>query len=96
MKTTYDVVIAGGGVIGSAIAFYLSKAGNLSIALVDVKKKGNASRSSAGGLWQLGDLVGLGGCGQIEDKKEETSKITQKSSIFPEFFFDFCFSGAFS
>ena len=34
----YDVIIAGGGVIGAATAYYLSKHKNLSVALVDIKK----------------------------------------------------------
>lgn len=46
----YDVVICGGGVIGSAVAFALSRNRDLNIALVDIKKPGNASRASAGGL----------------------------------------------
>jgi hydrogen cyanide synthase HcnC len=90
MKTSYDVVIAGGGVIGSALAYYLSKTKNLSIALVDVKKKGNASRSSAGGLWQLGDLVGLGGCGQIKEQETKIQQPPKKQAMFPGYFFDFC------
>jgi|GEM_PF-6379992 len=53
MKKTYDVVIAGGGVIGSAIAFYLSKARNLSIALVDVKKKATLRGAQPGACGSL-------------------------------------------
>jgi hydrogen cyanide synthase HcnC len=64
MKRHYDVVIAGGGVIGAACAYYLSRRGNLSIALVDAKRPGNASRASAGGLWAIGEAVGVG-CGVI-------------------------------
>lgn len=60
----YDVVIAGGGVIGAASAYYLSRQKDLRIALVDYKKPGNASRASAGGLWAIGESVGLG-CGVI-------------------------------
>ncbi|MBD1581471.1 NAD(P)/FAD-dependent oxidoreductase [Pseudoalteromonas sp. S16_S37] len=60
----YDVVIAGGGAIGAACAYFLSRDTDLSIALIDIKKPGNASRASAGGLWAIGESVGLG-CGVI-------------------------------
>ncbi|MCL9780732.1 FAD-dependent oxidoreductase [Vibrio sp. S4M6] len=61
---SYDIVICGGGVIGSSIAYFLSRDRDLNIALVDYKKKGNASRASAGGLWPMGESTGLG-CGVI-------------------------------
>ena len=49
MNRTYDVVIAGGGVIGASCAYQLSKRHNLKIALIDAKRPGNATRASAGG-----------------------------------------------
>lgn len=60
----YDVVICGGGVIGSSIAYFLSRQKDLNIAVVDFKYPGNASRASAGGLWPMGESTGLG-CGVI-------------------------------
>ncbi|KAF7772178.1 hydrogen cyanide synthase HcnC [Pseudoalteromonas citrea] len=60
----FDVVIAGGGVIGAACAYFLSRDTKLKVALIDIKKPGNASRASAGGLWAIGESVGLG-CGVI-------------------------------
>ena len=60
----FDVVIAGGGVIGAACAYFLSRDTQLKVALIDIKKPGNASRASAGGLWAIGESVGLG-CGVI-------------------------------
>lgn len=63
-KKNYDIIIIGGGVIGSCVAYYLSKDKDLSVALVDYKKPGNATRASAGGLWAVGESVGLG-CGVI-------------------------------
>jgi len=56
----FDVVIAGGGVIGYAIAYKLSRDKNLSVAVIDKKKPGNASRASAGGLWPVAEAVGTG------------------------------------
>lgn len=35
MNRTYDIVIAGGGVIGASCAYQLSRRGNLRIAVVD-------------------------------------------------------------
>lgn len=64
MTRTYDIVIAGGGAIGASCAYQLSKHGNLRIALIDAKRPGNATRASAGGLWAIGESVGLG-CGVI-------------------------------
>lgn len=37
---------------------------NLKVALIDAKRPGNATRASAGGLWAIGESVGLG-CGVI-------------------------------
>jgi len=59
-----DIVIVGGGVIGAGIAYELSCQNDLSITLLDIKKPGNASQASAGGLWPIGESVGLG-CGVI-------------------------------
>ncbi|MBF2944764.1 FAD-binding oxidoreductase, partial [Pseudomonas aeruginosa] len=43
MNRTYDIVIAGGGVIGASCAYQLSRRGNLRIAVVDDKRPGNAT-----------------------------------------------------
>lgn len=64
MTKNYDIVIAGAGVIGASCAYYLSRHRDLSIALIDSKRPGNASWASAGGLWAIGESVGLG-CGVI-------------------------------
>ncbi|WP_130904960.1 MULTISPECIES: cyanide-forming glycine dehydrogenase subunit HcnC [unclassified Pseudomonas] len=64
MNKFYDVIIAGGGVIGASCAYQLSKRKNLKVALIDAKRPGNATRASAGGLWAIGESVGLG-CGVI-------------------------------
>jgi hydrogen cyanide synthase HcnC len=58
-----DVVVIGGGVIGCAVAYYAAKRG-LHVTLIDQPKRGRATSASAGGLWPLGESVGLG-CGVI-------------------------------
>src|SRR5205085_803639 len=63
MREHSTVVVAGGGVIGCAVAYYASKRG-LSVTLVDQPKRGRATSASAGGLWPLGESLGLG-CGVI-------------------------------
>ncbi|GHB45969.1 hydrogen cyanide synthase subunit HcnC [Pseudovibrio japonicus] len=91
----YDVVICGGGVIGAAVAYFLSRKKDLDIALVDYKHPGNASRASAGGLWPMGESTGLG-CGVIlfktlSKQMQETgdTNIPQmKPHIMPESFFE--------
>src|SRR5450830_1741542 len=99
MNRTYDVVIAGGGVIGASCAYHLSRRQNLRIALIDAKRPGNATRASAGGLWAIGESVGLG-CGVIffrmmsANRKREAhgSAVVVDSStphILPQSFFDF-------
>ena len=99
MNRTYDVVIAGGGVIGASCAYQLSKRHNLKIALIDAKRPGNATRASAGGLWAIGESVGLG-CGVIffrmmsqKNKREANGAAVVVDSstphILPQSFFDF-------
>ncbi len=66
MNHTSDVVVVGGGVIGCAVAYYAVKQG-LRVTLIDQPKRGRATSASAGGLWPLGESIGLG-CGVIFHK----------------------------
>lgn len=95
----YDVVIAGGGVIGASCAYQLSKRKHLKIALIDAKRPGNATRASAGGLWAIGESVGLG-CGVIFFRMMSANRKRQAQGaavavdastphILPDAFFDF-------
>lgn len=60
MKTTTDVVIVGGGVIGCAIAYYLSKS-HVSVTVLERGEiGGGASGAAAGLLAPLGPLSGPG------------------------------------
>ena len=58
-----DVVIAGGGVVGHATAWELARRG-VEVLTVDRHLPGRATSASAGGLWPVGEAVGLG-CGVI-------------------------------
>lgn len=62
-KSTHDVIVAGCGVIGAAVAFSLAKRGR-SVLIIDHARPGRATSASAGGLWPIGESIGLG-CGVI-------------------------------
>lgn len=91
-----NIIVVGGGVIGTSIAYELSKDKSLSIKLIDYKKPGNATQASAGGLWAIGESVGLG-CGVIffktlsKRKQEAGENVSiERPHQLPPFFFDFC------
>jgi hydrogen cyanide synthase HcnC len=60
---TADVVVIGGGAIGTAVAYALAVRG-ARVTLLDASTPGRATSASAGGLWPLGESLGLG-CGVI-------------------------------
>ena len=64
MSTTADIAIIGGGVFGCSVAYALSRAGASTI-LLDASMPGRATSASAGGLWPVGESLGLG-CGVID------------------------------
>jgi hydrogen cyanide synthase HcnC len=66
MSRAADMVVIGGGAIGCAVAYYAARKG-LRVTLIDQPKRGRATSASAGGLWSLGESVGLG-CGVIFHK----------------------------
>jgi hydrogen cyanide synthase HcnC len=63
MSRIPDVVVVGGGVIGCAVAWELARR-RVSVELLDKSLPGRATSASAGGLWPVGEAVGLG-CGVI-------------------------------
>lgn len=63
MSGAPDVIVVGGGVYGSAVAWELARRG-VSLRLLDEHRPGCATAASAGGLWPVGEAVGLG-CGVI-------------------------------
>ena len=66
MTSSTDVVVVGGGVIGCAVAYELAKR-SVAVTLLDKSLPGRATSASAGGLWPVGEAVGLG-CGIIYHK----------------------------
>ncbi len=66
MNQTWDVIVVGGGVIGCAVAYELAKR-SVRALLLDRSLPGRATSASAGGLWPVGEAVGLG-CGVIYHK----------------------------
>jgi len=72
MTKSPDVLIVGGGVIGFATAYELAKRG-VKVQLVDKDLPGRATSASAGGLWPVGEAVGLG-CGVIYQATQAAKK----------------------
>src|SRR5487761_203746 len=90
MTRAPDIVVVGGGVIGCAVAYYAAKRG-LQVTLVDQPKRGRATSASAGGLWPLGESIGLG-CGVIFYKTQlAEGKISEGTgpAQLPRTFLDF-------
>lgn len=91
MNRSPDVVVIGGGVIGCAVAYYAAKKG-LRTTLIDQRKRGRATSASAGGLWPLGESIGLG-CGVIFHKalmaKGAVAEGTHGPAQLPRSFLDF-------
>ncbi len=91
MSHSPDVIVVGGGVIGCSVAYYTARRG-LRVTLIDLPKRGRASSASAGGLWPLGECLGLG-CGVIFYKTLLAKGTVQEGANGPEqlprSFFDF-------
>jgi hydrogen cyanide synthase HcnC len=85
------VVVAGGGVIGCAVAYYAARRG-LAVTLIDLPKRGRATSASAGGLWPIGESVGLG-CGVIFAKAQQAlhpdGPVAGTPGRLPDSFLDF-------
>ena len=81
-----DVVVVGGGVIGCSVAYHTARRG-LDVTLVDIPKRGRATSASAGGLWPVGESVGLG-CGVIFAKAMGADGGTHPGRL-PSSFLDF-------
>ena len=63
MTRVPDAIVVGGGVFGCAVAYELARR-RVSVLLLDRDLPGRATSASAGGLWPVGEAIGLG-CGVI-------------------------------
>ncbi len=89
-RTAATIIVVGGGVIGCAVAYFAARRG-LDVMLVDTPKRGRATSASAGGLWPLGESVGLG-CGVIFAKAMRErcdTDVTGHPERLPASFLDF-------
>ena len=91
-KDSPSVLVVGGGVIGSAVAYYAARRG-LAVTLVDQPRRGCATSASAGGLWPVGESMGLG-CGVIFFKALVAEGRIERDGLhgldpLPQFFLDF-------
>jgi hydrogen cyanide synthase HcnC len=90
MTNASHIVIAGGGVIGCAVAYYAARK-RLRVTLVDSPRRGRATSASAGGTWPLGESLGLG-CGVIFHKAQVRAGQSKGESAppsLPRCFLDF-------
>lgn len=78
-----DVIVVGGGVIGCAVTYELAKR-SVNVWLMDKSLPGRATSASAGGLWPVGESVGLG-CGVIFHASQTASNSqNSETSAYPE------------
>jgi hydrogen cyanide synthase HcnC len=82
MKRAADVIIVGGGVMGCGIAYELAKK-SVNVLLLDYSLPGRATSASAGGLWPVGEAVGLG-CGVIYYAAQTAAKTSANGAGGPE------------
>ncbi len=88
MKPSHDVIVVGGGVFGSAVAFELAKR-SVRVLLIDQSLPGRATSASAGGLWPVGEVVGLG-CGIIYHAAQRDGPYeVSVPDVLPQVFRDF-------
>jgi hydrogen cyanide synthase HcnC len=85
------IIVVGGGVIGCAVTYQLAKK-HVSVLLLDDRLPGRATSASAGGLWPIGEAVGLG-CGVIfhatQTVKTESSLQGSGPQPLPDVFRDY-------
>lgn len=87
MSKTADVIVVGGGVIGSAVVFELARR-SVDVLLIDKTLPGRATSASAGGLWPVGEAVGLG-CGIIHHQSHSGTDSLNDELLLPITFRDF-------
>ena len=87
MSKTADVIVVGGGVIGSAVVFELARR-SVDVLLIDKTLPGRATSASAGGLWPVGEAVGLG-CGIIHHQSHSDTGSLNDELLLPLAFRNF-------
>lgn len=87
MSRNADIAIIGGGVFGCSVAYALSRAGASTI-LLDASTQGRASSASAGGLWPVGESLGLG-CGVIYHADKNDGNADDGPQPLPREFMEF-------
>jgi len=83
----HDVIVVGGGVAGCAVAYELAKR-SVGVLLIDQDLPGRATSASAGGLWPVGEAVGLG-CGVIYHASQSNKPSGSAPTPLPDVFRDF-------
>jgi hydrogen cyanide synthase HcnC len=87
MSGAPDVIVVGGGVIGCAVAYELARR-SAPVLLLDQTLPGRATSASAGGLWPVGEAVGLG-CGVIYHAAQADNGKAHGPDPLPDAFRDF-------
>ncbi|MGI9290419.1 MAG: NAD(P)/FAD-dependent oxidoreductase [Gammaproteobacteria bacterium] len=82
-----NIVVVGGGVFGCMVTYMLSRHG-CKVTLIDKDLPGKATSASAGGLWAVGESIGLG-CGVIFHAKDDTVTTDVGPEPLPREFMDF-------
>ena len=82
-----NIVVVGGGVFGCLVSYVLARHG-CQVTLLDKDLPGSATSASAGGLWAVGESIGLG-CGVIFHGKQGEANIDAGPQPLPREFMDF-------
>jgi hydrogen cyanide synthase HcnC len=82
-----NIVVVGGGVFGCLVSYVLSRRG-CEVTLLDKDLPGRATSASAGGLWAVGESLGLG-CGVIFHGTQAEANSDTGPQPLPREFMDF-------
>jgi len=81
------IVVVGAGAFGTLVAYVLARRG-CKVTLIDKDLPGRATSASAGGLWAVGESIGLG-CGVIFHAKEAEEADAHGPEPLPKEFMEF-------
>jgi len=82
-----NAIVVGGGAFGSLVAYMLAREGQ-QVTLLDKDLPGRATSASAGGLWAVGESIGLG-CGVIFHAKNGQVDTAGGPQPLPRHFMEF-------